>query len=193
MTAQPGAKANPSQPASPVGTTDVKTAQVLVGDSWANPATTKGVGNAIHESAQAEPVVASETRDIEGIQWQRPIGRRILKLFDPTDSVPGVEFEGRIGETISAAADGVVVYSGHGLGAMGEVTMVKSSDSFIVAYALTGTRLTHEGQKVSRGDPIARVRELPNQHAGFIFQIRFNGNPVDPLKYLPSSENIGAQ
>jgi lipoprotein NlpD len=45
--------------------------------------------------------------------------------------------------------------------------------------------LVHEGQDVSRGEVIGHMGEGVPQKPVLYFEIRLNGKPVDPLKFLP--------
>ncbi len=84
-----------------------------------------------------------------------------------------------------ASAAGQVVYSGSGLIGYGELIIIKHSDRMLSAYAHNSKRMVSEGQQVTAGSQIAEMgtndRHTPLLH----FEIRVNGSPEDPLKYLP--------
>ena len=55
------------------------------------------------------------------------------------------------------------------------------------AYAHNAQLLVHEGEEVAAGQPIARMGLGPHRIAALYFEIRRDGKPVDPLKYLPEA------
>lgn len=126
------------------------------------------------------------TRSMGGISWRWPADGPMLKGFQSGDAIPGIEIGGRSGSPVRAAADGVVVYSGNGLVGYGELIIVKHNDSFLSAYGHNRKRLVKEGQKVSAGQEIAEMGSTGASRDELQFQIRRNGNPVNPLDYLPA-------
>ena len=78
-----------------------------------------------------------------------------------------------------------MVYSGNGLVGYGELVIIKHNDSFLSAYGHNRKRLVKEGQRVSVGQEIAEMGSTGTTRNELEFQIRKDGNPVDPLGYLP--------
>ena len=83
------------------------------------------------------------------------------------------------------AQSGVVVYANNGIEGYGNLMLVKHSGGWMTAYAHNERLLVTEGQKVSRGQVIARVGKtggvkVPQLH----FEIRKGRQTYDPLKYL---------
>jgi len=133
------------------------------------------------------PVVASgSSRASGGVTWHWPADGQIIKRFTPGDAVPGIDIAGKAGGPVRAAADGVVVYSGNGLVGYGELVIIKHSDSLLSAYGHNSKRLVKEGQRVSAGQEIAEMGSSGASRVELGFQIRKDGNPVDPLNYLPA-------
>jgi lipoprotein NlpD len=87
---------------------------------------------------------------------------------------------------VTVAADGVVVYAGGNLRGYGELVIVKHNDSFLSAYGNNEKMLVREGQQVKSGKSIARVGKTAANEVTLHFEIRLDGKPVDPLKYLPA-------
>ena len=132
------------------------------------------------------PIVASgATRSAGGIAWRWPADGTLLKKFSSGDAIPGIEVGGKAGDPVRAAADGVVVYSGNGLVGYGELVIIKHSDSFLSAYGHNRKRLVKEGEKVKAGQSVAEMGSSGATRDELQFQIRRDGNPVDPLLYLP--------
>lgn len=126
------------------------------------------------------------TRSVGGVQWRWPADGRVISGFQSGDAIPGIEIGGAAGSPVRAAADGVVVYSGNGLVGYGELIIVKHNDDFLSAYGHNRKRLVREGQRVSAGQQIAEMGDTGASRDELQFQIRRNGNPVNPLDYLPA-------
>lgn len=126
------------------------------------------------------------SRSVNGITWRWPADGDVIKGFQSGDAIPGIEIAGRAGSPVRAAADGVVVYSGNGLVGYGELIIVKHNDDFLSAYGHNRKRLVKEGQRVSAGQEIAEMGSTGASRDELQFQIRRNGNPVNPMDFLPS-------
>ncbi len=131
-------------------------------------------------------VPGGPSRAVSGVSWRWPVEGSLISRFNSTDAIPGIEIAGKSGDPVRAAADGVVVYSGNGLVGYGELVIIKHSDSFLSAYGHNRKRLVKEGQHVSAGQQIAEMGSTGATRDELEFQIRKDGNPVDPLSYLPA-------
>jgi lipoprotein NlpD len=124
------------------------------------------------------------SRSISGWIW--PVEGRLLRTFKEGDpSRNGLDIRGREGQAVNAASSGEVVYSGNGLIGYGELVIIKHSDTLLSAYAHNRQRLVREGERVSQGQKIAEMGRNDRNEELLHFEIRSNGKPVDPLKYLP--------
>ena len=122
------------------------------------------------------------------VNWQWPTKGKLVKLNTPT-SKKGVDIAGRVGQSINAAADGDVVYSGSGLLGYGKLIIIKHNDTFLSAYAHNEKIYTNEGDKVRAGQKIATMG-LGNKGRPILhFEIRKDGSPVNPLQHLPSNKS----
>ncbi len=118
--------------------------------------------------------------------WLWPADGRVISNFRPDDPArKGIDIGGAEGQAVVASAAGEVVYSGSGLIGYGELVIIKHSESLLSAYAHNKKRLVTEGQQVSAGERIADMGRNDRSQAMLHFEIRLNGNPQDPLKYLP--------
>jgi lipoprotein NlpD len=131
------------------------------------------------------PAAAGVARVVSGVHWRWPADGHLIGRFKSGDAIPGIEIAGSSGDPVRAAADGVVVYSGSGLVGYGELVIIKHNDSFLSAYGHNRKRLVKEGQRVSGGQQIAEMGSTGTTRNELEFQIRKDGNPVDPLGYLP--------
>jgi lipoprotein NlpD len=141
----------------------------------------------VENPSAATPIVTSgASRNAGGIAWRWPADGTMLKKFSSGDAIPGIEIGGKAGDPVRSAADGVVVYSGNGLVGYGELVIIKHSDSFLSAYGHNRKRLVKEGEKVKAGQTVAEMGSSGATRDELQFQIRRDGNPVDPLQYLPA-------
>jgi lipoprotein NlpD len=121
-----------------------------------------------------------------GISWRWPAEGHVIGRFVANDATKqGVDIAGSSGQSVRAAADGVVVYSGAGLVGYGELIIVKHNESWLSAYGHNRKRLVNEGQNVKAGQQIAEMGRSGASREMLHFEIRYNGKPVDPQQYLP--------
>ena len=97
----------------------------------------------------------------------------------------GINIVGRTGQPVLAASSGEVVYSGSGLIGYGKLIIVKHNETFLSAYGHNNELVVREGDRVTVGQTIARMGDGPDRRPVLHFEIRLNGKPVDPMKYLP--------
>jgi len=118
------------------------------------------------------------------LHWSWPAKGRIIQADTPI-SKNGIDISGSIGQQILAAAPGEVVYSGSGLLGYGRLIIIKHDDTYLSAYAHNKELLVKEGVRVSVGQKIALMGQTSNGRTLLHFEIRKNGQPVNPLTYLP--------
>ena len=97
----------------------------------------------------------------------------------------GIDIGGRLGQPVRAAAAGEVVYSGSGLIGYGQLIIVKHNETFLSAYGHNSRLAVREGDRVKAGEAIAQMGEGPGKKPVLHFEVRQNGKPVDPMRYLP--------
>jgi lipoprotein NlpD len=100
----------------------------------------------------------------------------------------GILLLGRLGQDIRAAGSGRVVYSGNGLRGYGNLIIIKHGESLLSSYAHNREMLVHEGQEVAAGQVIAHMGTGAHQTSALYFEIRVNGKPTDPLRYLATAK-----
>jgi len=91
-----------------------------------------------------------------------------------------------LGDPVRAAASGEVVYSGNGLLGYGNLVIITHTDRYLSAYAHNRKLLVKEGQKISRGQQIAEMGRSGVDEIKLHFEIRRDGQSVNPMKYLPA-------
>ncbi len=130
-------------------------------------------------------VVHGPTRRVSGIEWRWPTAGRVSRPFDSAATRRGIGISGNEGQPVVAAADGEVVYSGTALIGYGELIIIKHSDRLLSAYAHNRVRLVSEGARVRGGQPIAELGISDRNEELLHFEVRRNGQPVNPLDFLP--------
>lgn len=119
--------------------------------------------------------------------WHWPhVGPIIAKFSSAGHVNKGINIAGKAGDPIRAAANGEVVYAGNGLLGYGELVIVNHSERYLSAYAHNRKLLVKEGQRVTAGQVIAQMGETGTSRVQLHFEIRQDGKPVDPLRYLPT-------
>lgn len=119
------------------------------------------------------------------VRWNWPTDGKVMTRFSPSSGKKGVDIGGKTGQSIKAAADGKVVYSGKGLIGYGNLIIIKHNDTYLSAYGHNRRLLVKEGTSVKQGQKIAEMGESGKQGVMLHFEIRRQGKPVDPLRYLP--------
>jgi murein DD-endopeptidase MepM/ murein hydrolase activator NlpD len=105
----------------------------------------------------------------------------------------GINIAAPRGSPVQAVDGGVVAYAGNELRGYGNLILIKSPGGWISAYAHCDMILVRRGQKVARGQVIARVGSTGNVSTPQLhFELRRGDKPVDPRAYLGSLPSAGA-
>lgn len=136
--------------------------------------------------ARSLPESSREPESAPMVAWDWPVRGRILRQFDGTTGGKGMDIAGTRGTPIRAAAAGLVMYAGDGLRGYGKLIIIKHSDTLLSAYAHQDNILVAEGSRVALGQVVGRMGDSDAQRVLLHFEIREQGNPVNPLKYLPN-------
>ncbi|MFP5383185.1 MAG: peptidoglycan DD-metalloendopeptidase family protein [Gammaproteobacteria bacterium] len=135
----------------------------------------------------AAPAAGSGAAAGEVGRWQWPADGRVLAPFSASGSGPkGISIEGKSGDPVRAAGDGQVVYTGSSLVGYGQLVILKHDEVFLSAYAHNSRLLVREGEKVKAGQAIAEMGSTGADRVKLHFEIRRNGQPVDPVGVLPT-------
>jgi lipoprotein NlpD len=138
----------------------------------------------------ASPVTASPTSPAaaasgdEDVGWIWPAQGSLIAGFDEAKN-KGLDIGGKAGDSVLAAADGRVVYAGAGLRGYGNLIILKHNNTYLTAYAHNRTLLVKEDQSVQKGQKIAEMGNSDADRVKLHFEIRRQGKPVDPARYLP--------
>ena len=109
---------------------------------------------------------------------------QVVTAFQPQLN-KGVDISGAFGDPVLAAASGEVVYSGRGVQGTGNLIIIRHSDRYLSAYAHNSVMLVPEGRRVFAGEKIAELGVNAQGEPMLHFEIRQEGEPVDPSRLLP--------
>ncbi len=127
------------------------------------------------------PAVAGD----DDVVWVWPSNGSVIAGFDEVKN-KGLDIGGTEGDPVVAAADGRVVYVGAGLRGYGNLIILKHNNTYLTAYAHNKTLLIKEDQSVRKGQKIAEMGGSDADRVKLHFEVRRQGKPVDPAKYLPA-------
>jgi len=117
--------------------------------------------------------------------WPTSHGATVVAGFDEQRN-KGLDIAGKPGDPVLASADGRVVYAGAGLRGYGNLIILKHNNTYLSAYAHNQTLLVKEDQTVRKGQKIAEMGSSDADRVKLHFEIRRQGKPVDPARYLPA-------
>lgn len=142
--------------------------------------------NAEKETVPAAKPVRKTRLASHRLHWQWPVQGRIISRFSENNpGQQGIDIAAHDGAAIYAAEAGQVVYSGSGLRGYGKLIIIKHNETFLSAYAHNRDLRVKEGEKVKKGEHIADMGNTGAERVKLHFEIRRNGTPVNPFRYLP--------
>jgi len=115
----------------------------------------------------------------KNLQWKWPVKGEVIEGFRPDKLQKGIKIKSS-DSIVHAAAPGNVVYAGSGLRGYGKLIIIKHSDMLLSAYANNEDLLVEVGQTVKHKDEISKL----GVDGMIYFEIRKDGDPVNPLKYI---------
>lgn len=161
-----------------------RTPQKVVPVAGGNTQTTAS-STAVPASVASSPtkVVSGKSRAVSGVSWMWPARGTVIRNFSSTNK--GIDIAGSRGQNVNAAASGQVVYSGNALRGYGNLIIINHDNEYLSAYAHNDMLLVKEGQRVKKGQVIAKMGSTDASRVMLHFEIRYRGNSVNPRKYLP--------
>jgi murein DD-endopeptidase MepM/ murein hydrolase activator NlpD len=137
--------------------------------------------------AASEPsAVAPPGGGNDAFLW--PVRGHVLATYGSrTDGThnDGINIAAPKGAAVQAADAGVVAYTGNELRGYGNLILVKHANGWISAYAHCDLILVKRGEKVTRGQVIARVGSTGNvSEPQLHFELRRGNRAVDPREVL---------
>ncbi|HNV58694.1 MAG TPA: peptidoglycan DD-metalloendopeptidase family protein [Rhodoferax sp.] len=158
---------------------------IAVGSAKPASAPTAAASSAAPVAAPASAPVSVVATGEDDIGWIWPTNGAVLAGFDEAKN-KGLDIGGKAGEPVVASADGKVVYAGAGLRGYGNLIILKHNNVFLTAYAHNQSLLVKEDQSVKKGQKIAEMGNSDADRVKLHFEVRRQGKPVDPAKYLPA-------
>lgn len=140
-------------------------------------------------TADTKPEVRESSPPSGQLVWSWPAKGPVIGRFGGSGVTgKGLDIAGRRGDSVMAAAPGVVVYAGSALVGYGRLLIIRHDDNYISAYAHNDRFLVKEGDRVRPGQVIAEMGASGADREKLHFEIRERGKPVDPLRFLPARE-----
>ena len=155
--------------------------------SAATASSTSGTVSASSGAAITGEVVGTSSGGSSPSKWIWPTKGRVVQNFSAGQNQNGIDIAGEMGEPVRVSASGKVVYSGTGLQGYGRLVIVQHDKNLISAYAHNSKLVVKEGDQVKQGQKIAEMGNTDTDRVKLHFEIRLNGKPVDPRRYLPKS------
>ncbi len=154
--------------------------------------TLKMVKNAINaatsETDVPRPVAVGEPPARSQSQFLWPVRGQIISNFGAKRGGlknDGINIAAARGTRVLAAENGVVAYAGNELRGFGNLLLIKHADGWVSAYAHNEAIVVRRGQRVRRGQAVARVGSTgsvskPQLH----FELRKGSRALDPVELL---------
>lgn len=125
---------------------------------------------------------------MSGNSFRWPVKGRVIAEFGARPDGghnDGIDVAVPQGTAVKAAENGVVAYAGNELKGYGNLVLIRHANNWVSAYANNEEILVKRGDKVSRGQTIAKAGATgsvsqPQVH----FELRKGSRPVDPTKYM---------
>lgn len=113
-----------------------------------------------------------------------PYGYRVHPIFGTLRFHSGIDIGAYYGSSILAADSGIVIEAGW-IGGYGNTVMIDHGGGYSTLYGHCSQLYVRIGQMVNQGEPIAAVGSTGNSTGPHLhFEVRINGDPVDPLGFI---------
>ncbi|MBK7901235.1 MAG: peptidoglycan DD-metalloendopeptidase family protein [Azonexus sp.] len=120
----------------------------------------------------------------DDVVWAWPTAGKVAAGYGETNA-KGLDFSGKAGDAVLAAADGKVLYAGSAIKGYGLLVIIGHKNGFNSVYAHNRKLLVEEKQQVSKGQKIAEMGNTDSETVKLHFEVRKQGKPVDPTQVLP--------
>ncbi|MGI0115994.1 peptidoglycan DD-metalloendopeptidase family protein [Zooshikella sp. RANM57] len=125
---------------------------------------------------------------VANLGWQWPVSGKVVSQFTTKGKVnKGIDIEAKLGQPVSSAAEGKVIYAGSSPLGYGKLIIIEHNSKYLSTYGHIQSLAVKEGDRVKMGQKIAELGSNGSAKAVLHFEIRHKnkGKPVNPLKYLP--------
>lgn len=173
----------PSTPTAPVTSASTQTTTAKAKTPEQVDDETQAALEAVEASKEAGPAAGTGKG---AFVW--PVQGKVIGAFGSSNEGlknDGINIAAPSGAPVVAAADGTIAYAGNELRGFGNMILIRHDGGYVTAYAHNASLLVKKGDKVKRGQTIARVGQTgavfgPQLH----FEIRKGTQPVDPMSFL---------
>ncbi len=182
--AQPAPQAVAQKPAEPVKVAAIETKPVAA----PAPAPVAVAPQPQPQPAKAPIKEPEETASLPkeptaDFRW--PARGRVIAGFGANGGNEGINIAVPEGTPVKAAEAGTVTYAGNEVRGYGNLVLIKHDNGYISAYAHNGELNVKRGERVTRGQVVAKSGQTGNVTSPQLhFEIRKGQTPVDPLSYL---------
>jgi murein DD-endopeptidase MepM/ murein hydrolase activator NlpD len=144
------------------------------------------------EPAAGKPTLAAAAHGTppplsgRGFLW--PVNGKVVGGFGPMDQGQrrdGIDIAAREGAPVLASEDGLVAYAGDGIRGYGRLILLRHAEGYITTYGHNAALLVEVGERVARGQVIARVGSTGDASRSQLhFELRKGRTPIDPETVL---------
>jgi len=134
-------------------------------------------------TAAAAPARVTPAADARKLGFVWPATGKVIERFSSSNN--GIDIEGNVGEPVIASGDGKVVFAGDAVRGFGNLVIVDHGGGYITAYAHNEKLMVTKGDSVKKSQQIATLGQSATTSPRLHFEVRHNGKPVDPMRYLP--------
>ncbi|CAG9164077.1 peptidoglycan DD-metalloendopeptidase family protein [Cupriavidus pampae] len=133
--------------------------------------------------AASAPAAASSAVADASMRMAWPASGQLIGKFDEKGN-KGIDIAGKKGDPVLAAEEGRVIHVGP-LRGYGNLVIIKHNETYLTAYGHNDKVLVAEQSTVRKGQKIAEMGNSDTDRVKLHFEVRKNGKPVDPMRYLP--------
>ncbi len=174
------------KPAQPAKTVAAQTVKPVVAPVQTKTAAVEPAKAPVREPEATGAIPAAPASAAPEFRW--PARGRVITGFGGGGSSEGINISVPDGTPVKAAGDGVVAYAGSEVKGYGNLVLIRHDNGYVSAYAHNGDLDVKRGQKVARGQTIAKSGQSGNVTSPQLhFEIRKGSTPVDPMRYLASA------
>lgn len=160
---------------------------------WSEEALAKARQGEGAKPAEAKPTVTEKPADKpaekptvvgDDVDWMWPASGKLMAGYSEAGN-KGLDIAGKVGDPVVAAAGGIVSYAGAGLRGYGNLVVLRHNANLLSVYAHNSKLLVKEKDTVTKGQKIAEIGSSDADSPRLHFEIRRQGKPADPQKFLP--------
>ena len=96
----------------------------------------------------------------------------------------GIDIAAQPGAEVRAVERGRVIYAGNELSGYGALVLIQHEGGLTTVYGNNRQLKVRPGEEVARGQVVAQLGEDAGISPHLFFQVRADGKPVDPRRYL---------